>query len=47
MEASDIWFVAYLDEKDWSEIDASKSFPEQNFDKKYKSIFVKTTLIIC
>lgn len=41
MEAGAIWYLSFTDELDWSEIDASKSFPEQNFDKKYKRIFDK------
>lgn len=41
MEAGDIWYVAYLDEKDWSDIDDGKTFSSQDFDKKYKSIFDK------
>ena len=41
MEAGDIWYVAYLDEKDWSDIDNGKTFSSQDFDKKYKRIFDK------
>jgi hypothetical protein len=41
MEPGAIWYLSFTDELDWSEIDASKSFPEQNFDKKYKRIFDK------
>lgn len=41
MEAGAIWYLSFTDELDWSEIDASNSFPEQNFDKKYKRIFDK------
>lgn len=41
MEAGAIWYLSFTDELDWSEIDASKLFPEKDFDKKYKSIFDK------
>lgn len=47
MEAGDIWYVAYLDEKDWSDIDDGKAFLSQDFDKNTKEFLIKTSSIIC